>query len=586
MKQASTQLETDVLIIGGGPVGLASAIFLGKLGVKALLLERRSTTSTHPRGHIVNTRSMEILRGLGLESDVKSISLPPERYRGVVFRTRLAGDELGRIETRGDIEHDCLIDSYSPTMKTSCPQDVLEPVLRQHAEAQSGVDVRFGVQVNALREHASGVTATLVDLPEGVPYEVSARYVIAADGARSRTRDWLGIAMRGDASMGNQMGVYLKADLWPWVHDLPYLLLWIYNRDTTGVFISLDGRHRWTYNFAYDPATQSPEDFTPERCVELIRAAVGAPDLPVEICSVQPWQMQARTVERMRVGRVFLAGDAAHPLPPTGGQGMNTGFGDVQNLAWKLKLVLDGVAPDALLDTYEAERLPTARFNVEQSARNAQKMAEAGLAGILRNDPGVGERVEAPDSGPLRAQLREAIAAQREHFEYNGQTFGYRYVSDAIIDDGLACPAFDVAHYVPNASPGSRAPHLGIGDGCARLSILDLFGGAHFVMLTTPHGKPVWQYALEDAQRAAGFDVRVVSIGAGGDYAADDDTFATLYGIGGTGAVLVRPDGHVAWRSNSPVAQDILAQVLATVLATAQPGCADDVMGCCDAESA
>lgn len=566
MSEARPIGETDVLVIGGGPVGLTAAILLGKLGVETLLVERRPATSHHPRGHIVNTRSMEIFRALGIEDDIKSVSLPPSRYRGVIFRTRLSGDELGRIDTRGNPDRDRLIDSFSPVAKNSCPQDMLEPVLKRHAEAVKTNVVRFGVQVNGLRPEGDGVVATLVDLPEGVPYEVKARYVIAADGARSRTRDWLGVSMQGEAAMGSQMGIYLKADLWPWVQDLPYLLIWLYNRDTTGVLISLDGRYRWTYNFAYDPATQTPEDFTPERCKELIRAAVGVSDLQVEICSVQPWQMQARTAESMRVGRVFLAGDAAHPLPPTGGQGMNTGIADVQNLAWKLKLVLDGIAPEALLETYEEERLPAARFNVEQSARNAIKMAESGLSGMLRNDPDVGARIEADDSGPLRAKLRDAIADQRSHFEYHGQTFGFCYQSSIIVDDGNPRPRFDVHEYAPNASPGARAPHLASVGESADESIIDLFGGLHFVFLTTKSGEETWRPTFEEASQSSGLDVRFVSVGEEGSFAGDAEVFKLLYGIPDEGAVLVRPDGHVAWRSQSSVQGAKLASILAAAI--------------------
>lgn len=344
--------------------------------------------------------------------------------------------------------------------------------------------------------------------------------------------------------------------------------------------LPLDGRHRWTYNFAYDSQNESPQDFTRDRCVELIRAAVGDKNVPVEVCSVQPWQMQARTAEHMRSGRVFLAGDAAHPLPPTGGQGMNTGIGDVQNLAWKLKLVLDKRAPETLLDSYEIERLPVARFNVEQSARNARKMADSGLSGILRNDPTVGAKIEAPDSGPLRTKLRQAIAQQRSHFGYHGQTFGLVYNSSVIIDDGLPRPPFDVCDYVPDACPGARAPHLASTNAeDPRSSILDIFGGAHFVLLTTDATKLYWRNVVRDLATAMLLDLRVVAVGENADFAGACDRFMTLYGIGSEGAVLVRPDGHVAWRTQRPVDAGAFERVIRTVVGHSQPTLKDSAKG-------
>ncbi len=495
---------------------------------------------------------MELLRSWGLESEVGAVAVPAERYRGVIFLTRLAGTELGRIDLRGDLAHDAEVDRWSPCQKTSCPQDMLEPVLKAAAEKLASAQVVFGTEVCDLRQDGERVTATLRDRESGTSREVHARYAIAADGPRGPTREHLNVSMTGPGAMGNQIGIYFKADLWRWIENRPYLLWWIYNPDTTGVFIAQDGRFRWTYNFAYDPTIESAEDFSKERCIELIRAAVGAADLEVEVCSVQSWQMQARLIDRLREGSVFFAGDAAHPLPPTGGQGMNTGLGDIHNLAWKLKLVLDGKAPERFLDSYNEERRPIAKFNVEQSVRNAEKMAASGLAGMLRNDPEVAQAIEGAEGQTVRSRLAAAIPAQREHFEYNGQTLDIRYSGQCVIPDDTAAPAYDVYAYRPHASPGSRAPHMWVEGTQGRISLLDLFGDMHFTLLTTVKRQAYWRAMATDEAAAKRIDIRVFSVGRGGDLTPIDTDFESVYGLSSTGAVLVRPDGHVAWRLGAP----------------------------------
>jgi 2,4-dichlorophenol 6-monooxygenase len=271
---------TRVAIIGGGPVGLSAAVMLGAMGVRTLLLERNPGTSFHPRGHVVNARSMEIFRTLGVEADIAAASVPLARHQGVAFVTRLAGTEIGALRYRGDPASDAMEASHSPSVKRSCPQDMLEPILRRHAEALDSVELRFGAEVVGIDRDADVVTVRYRD-GDGRDGVARARYVIAADGARSPLRHMLGVHMGGLGRMGHQIGVHFEADLWPWIEHRPYLLWWIYNADAAGLLIALDGRHRWTFNFAYDPARASPEDFTEERCVTMIRAAVGVADLEV-----------------------------------------------------------------------------------------------------------------------------------------------------------------------------------------------------------------------------------------------------------------------------------------------------------------
>lgn len=531
----------DVLVVGGGPCGLAAAIALGRCGVRTLLVEKHPSTSFHPRGHVVSARTMEIFRTWGLEDAVRARGIPHDRNQGVVFVRSLAGEVIGEIRTYADRQRNRLFETYGPSAKTSCPQDVLEPVLRRAAEGQASVDVMFGTLLQTLQQDERGVSATL-KTSDGETRAIRARYAIAADGARGAIREQLGIALAGEAALGQQIGVYFEADLWPWVADRPNLLWWIYNPQTVGVMIALDGRNRWTYNFGYDAERDTPEDFTHARCADIVRAAVGVEDLPVQVKDVRVWRMQARIAQRLRVGRIFLAGDAAHPLPPTGGQGMNTAVGDVHNLCWKLALVVRGIAGDDILDSYEAERLPVIRFNVAQSVRNARRMEAAGLGGIMKTHADFCE--------DDISRMRDAIPGQREHFEYHGQTFGYAYRSALVFDEGRPVELADINTYDATAAPGGRAPHcwLKLPEGGPTISTVDLFKDLRFTLLAGRDGQP-WVDAFARAAAGAGIRSQAFLVGAHRDLLDHTGAFHDLYGISPRGAVLVRPDGHVAWRA-------------------------------------
>ena len=544
-----------VAIIGAGPVGLTCALLLSQQGISTVVFEQNASTSTHPRGHVVNARSMEIFRSIGLEDAIVAQSLPAIRNQGVAFLRRLAEPAVAVLRTGGEPERDEAYRAASPCLRASCPQDRLEPVLLHAAQNDPNIELRFSTEIRRVERdgeivHLGGIA------PDG-EFELAALFVVGADGARSLVRREAGIEMSGRGRIGRQIGIYFEADLWSLVEERPYLLWWIYNAQTCGVLIALDGRHRWSYNFAFNEEKEVAADFTPERCVGILREVIGIETINVEIRSILPWRMQAQLADRMSVGPLFLAGDAAHPLPPTGGQGMNTGIADVHNLAWKLALVLRQQAPHGLLDTYNTERRPIAQINIDQSVANAMKMAELGLSGMATADSSMARSLDGDGRLAAEAHMRKIVPDLREHFDYLGQTFGRVYQSGALLADGTAMPTFSVIDYTPDARPGHRAPHLWLQQDGRRVSTIDLIGYGRFTLFTTLESSG-WQTAFAQAIGERKLLGRAWTIGDGGNLIDLHGHFRDVFGLGNGGAVLVRPDGYVAFRATGADPPDIL----------------------------
>lgn len=286
------------------------------------------------------------------------------------------------------------------------------------------------------------------------------------------------------------------------------------------MLIALDGDHRWHLLLAYDSERESAADFTHERCAELIaEAVVGDPDCDVEVQGVLPWHMQVFTAERFREGRMFLAGDAAHAMPPTGGLGLNSGIGDAHNLAWKLAAAIRGGAPDAVLDTYETERKPVALANAAYSMHNAENMAATGLVGILSHDADALATIEEPEGEELRRKLAAAIPLQKEHFWIDGITFGYSYERGALVDDGTEPVVSTVMEYRPSGRPGARAPHCLLRDGDREVSPVDLSDNC-LLLLAGPEGDP-WREAAAALGGVGSFPFRAFVVGEAGAPATD-----------------------------------------------------------------
>lgn len=506
--QATTTIRTEVLIVGAGPAGLAAAIALGRLGVSALLVEKRPTTSTHPRGHVENGRTMELFRLWGVEDEVRRRGLPAPFKTGVSFLTRMAGVELGTLTFSEDCEWRMTDNGAGPAGLSSTPQDRLEPVLLQRAEQCESVTTRFGWTVDSLTQDGASVTASIRSA-DGEEDVIRADYVIAADGPRSSTREGLGIGVTGPGALGSQLGIYFHADLGDIVENRRSALYWIYNPEVQGVIVALDGASRWHLLFGYDPEVESPEDYPPQRCEAIVRELIGRDDIDVDIRSVLPWRMRGAIADRFRSDRIFLIGDAAHTMPVTGGTGMNTGIGDAHNLAWKLHAVLRGTADPTLLDTFETERIPVGTRNTLNSVNNARKMVESGLSGIMTADPAGFAAIEADSGAELRDRLTAAVPEQMEHFSFDGLSFGYSYDSAAIVPDGSAEEAQGIGHYRPTARSGARAPHVWLDSPEGRVSTIDLSDG-RFVVLTAD---PEWAAAAREEAKSLGVDLAAFVIG-------------------------------------------------------------------------
>jgi 2-polyprenyl-6-methoxyphenol hydroxylase-like FAD-dependent oxidoreductase len=505
--------ETPVLIAGGGPVGLSAAVCLGRLGVPCVVVERDPWVTDHPKARGVNIRTMELFRQWGIDGEVSRRALPTGSGR-FIYCTTLAGDELGRTVDQGWNE------KISPTGGIIASQDVVEEVLVEAARSYQGVQVIFSAEVLNLVQTGDRVIATVRHTGTGEIEEIGARFVIAADGAGSQIRRSLGVEMDGPGVLGWFASIYYRADLADLVTHRPaavYFMIDAAAQFIAGVF-SVNGVDRWiTLERLASGSEARPSLPPPEQCIAMVRRLVGRPHLEVEILDTMIWGLAAKLARQFQVGRVFLAGDAAHRLPPTGGFGMNSGIQDVHNLAWKLAFVLRGEASPTLLSTYHDERHPVAKANIEWSLANLGRFAR--LAEII--------------SSGDRDQLDRVLEEQLDHIQAVGQDLGFSYEQGAVIPDGSPALGCGGRHYAPSDRPGSRYPHAWIHSGGRKISTLDLFD-SRFVLLvganssriaTAAHALPLTVHQLAPEDNIPGA-------------AAHPD-----------GAVLVRPDGHVAWRT-------------------------------------
>lgn len=551
--------EVPVLIAGGGLVGLSTAMFLAVQGVPSLVVEPLVGGSLLPRAAHFHLRTLELFRLAGIAEEVTAESGRDFLPEGaIVAMDSLAGRKVADIIPSLNQG----VDEVSPCRRLFITQPRLEPILRRRAET-AGAQMLSGHQVVGVAQDAASVTVTVAPSDAGlasgagsVRREIRARYLVGADGAHSTVRSDLGIGFGGRGVFSNSITIYFTADLAPQIGGQPLSVIYV-NHPLFGGFFRLDRACQSGFlvvNTVHDhPDGDAAADTSPERLTQLVRAGAGVDDLAVRIDGVARWRATAEAAERFAEGRVFLAGDAAHLMPPNGGFGGNTGIHDAHNLAWKLAAVLRGAAGPALLDSYDAERRPVARFTVEQAYSRY----------VTRTAPQRGT----DDIDPVAPDFDIEL--------------GYLYHSSAVIDGpdrSNRGPDGGPVHADPRTSdgqPGSRAPHLWLERDGQTISTIDLARGPAFVLLATSEGGPWLDSLAAVAQTFPELAVdgwRVGGVGA--DLVDPAGAFVARYGLDPGGASLIRPDGFVAWRSPGPVADPLttLRAVFAKILSRPADG--------------
>jgi 2-polyprenyl-6-methoxyphenol hydroxylase-like FAD-dependent oxidoreductase len=515
-------IEFPVLIVGGSLVGMSTALLLGHHGIRAFVVEHHRGTAIHPRAAQISQRTMEIFRSVGVEKIVGQKSDEQFVQDGAILAVEtLAGRELERYISNLNEG----VTDVSPCKRCFISQSLLEPLLKARAN-ELGAELRFATDVVSLDQDSEGVTAVIRDRDSAKTSTVRALYAVAADGAHSGVREQLGIRMAGHGTFSKSITIYFRANVEPLMRGRNMTVIYVLNPLLRGFFRIEKPFHSGflVVNVVSDsgqPVTDVSTGLTEERSLALVHAALGTNDIPVTIENVMHWDSTADVAERFRSGRIFLAGDAAHVMPPNGGFGGNTGVQDAHNLAWKLPLVLKGRAGPELLSTYEPERRSASAFTVEQAySRYVARVA--------------------PD---LPADER-----QRIENDLNVE-LGYVYQSAAVIPEDLTDRRVHDSPRESKGRPGTRGPHIGLKQGGDEISTLDLFG-RNFVLLAGPDGN-AWRESARTAAMQMGIDLDIYQVGGESGLTDPTERFAGMYGIARTGAVLVRPDGFVGWRAKT-----------------------------------
>jgi 2-polyprenyl-6-methoxyphenol hydroxylase-like FAD-dependent oxidoreductase len=514
-------IETDVLIVGGSLVGLSTAMFLAWHGVPTLSVERHHGTAIHPRAGHFHLRTLEVLRSVGLERRVRAAS--EEQFDpdgGINAVESLAGREIATYIANLNEG----VAAISPSTRLFMTQQSLEPLIRDRA-VELGAALRYATELVSFEQDADGVTALIRNVVSGETEQVRAKYMVAADGNRSPVRERLGIGTRGHGHLANCITIYFHADCGHALRGRNLGVIYVFNQDLRGFFrlvrtgdsgfLAVMTRGDMSQPDALDVA----EGIDKERCVAFVRSATGMPDANVEVEDIAPWRAVAEAADRFAEGRVFLVGDAAHVMPPMGGFGGNTGVQDAHNLAWKLALVLKDLAGADLLATYNTERQPIGELAMQQAYTRY----------VLRVVPERGKEGMQPIVDDLSMEI------------------GYRYHSPAIISESGSGASLYAEPRQSKAMPGTRAPHVGLERAGKPISTLDLLT-RNFTVLAAPNGG-VWCETARDAAAELGLAMDVHRLDRTSQISDPDGGFAEAYGLSRSGAVIVRPDGFVAWRA-------------------------------------
>ena len=576
------QFDTDILVVGTGPMGATTALALATYGVRVHVVNRFNWTANTPRAHITNQRAVEVLRDLGVEREAKQLATPWEWMGDTLFTTSLAGPEIARLRTWGT--GDERIGDYlqgSPSTMLDIPQNRMEPLLVKSAAERGAVSL-FNTEYLNHAQDAEGVTVELEDRLTGRKYSMRARYLVGADGARSKIMDDAGLKVEGAIARAATAYVLFRADLTRYVAHRPSILYWIVTSNAAfgeigmGLLRAIEPWTQWIAGWGFNMASGDP-DFSTEEVTRKVRMLVGDPHLEIQIDSTSIWYVNQAHAPIYSKGRVFCGGDAVHRHPPSSGLGSNTCMQDAFNLAWKLAYVVKGYAGQQLLDSYTVERSPVGAQIV---ARANQSRADYAPLNRCFRDPNAADPVAAglellADPGPEGVERRTALsdALQLKNYEFNAQgvELNQRCVSNAVVPEpGAEEEVWErdpQLHLQATTRPGAKLPHAWLVDGHGRrVSTLDLVGKGRCTLITGVAGT-AWVTA---AQKLAlpFLDVLVI----GGPSAQDAYyNWHRRRQMDEAGALLVRPDGVIAWRHQTPAASPgeakrELARVVGAVL--------------------
>jgi 2,4-dichlorophenol 6-monooxygenase len=556
--------ETDVVVVGSGPAGASAALFLATLGIPNIMITKYRWTANTPRAHITNQRAMEIFRDLGIEDQVQADATPHELMGDTVFCTSIAGEEIGRIRTWGT--HPAREGDYrlaSPCLPVDIPQTYLEPILVRNA-AMRGTQARFSTEYLGHRQDADGVDVHVRDRLTGRDHTIRAKYLVGADGARSKVAGDVDLPMEGAMDIAGSMNITFKADISAWVGHRPSVLYWVIQPGSNvggigaGLVRMIRPWNEWLIVWGYD-ISRPPPVVDEAAAVQIVRNLLGLPDIEVEITGTSLWGNNEMYATHLQRGRVFCVGDAVHRHPPSNGLGSNTSIQDSYNLAWKLAAVLRGQAAPSLLETYSVERAPVARQIVTRANKSSREFVQFfEVLGLLdaEDEAEMAARIEerkanTPAGAAKRAALVQAMELKNYEFNAHGVELGQFYTSEAVVGDGSRRPEptrDPELYFQPSTVPGARLPHAWVGDGTYKVSTLDLAPMTRFTLVTGIAGEP-WVAAAQRVGEKLGIPLAAVVIGPGRDVTDLYDDWARLREVEEEGALLVRPDKHIAWRS-------------------------------------
>ncbi len=579
-------IKTDVLVIGTGPAGSATAALLSTYGIENLIVNRYRWLANTPRAHITNQRTMEVLRDLGreVENEAYLHSTQQDLMGENIFCESLAGEELGRMKSWGNhplsrAEH--LLSS--PSFMNDLPQTFMEPLLFKTA-CSRGSQSRMSTEYLRHEQDADGVTTTCLDRLTGKEITIRSKYLVGADGGNSKVAEQEALPFEGQMGVGGSMNILFRADLSRYVAHRPSVLYWVMQpgADVGGIGMGLVRMVRpwneWLIVWGYDinkPAPVVDEEFA----TGVARQLVGDPNLQIELLGASVWTVNNMYATHMQKGRVFIMGDAAHRHPPSNGLGSNTSIQDAFNLAWKLAAVIRGEAGPGLLETYSVERAPIAKQIVTRANQSIgefgpifEALGMTGGTDIEKIKASMDARTHAtPAAERQREALRQAIAFKKYEFDAHGVEMNQRYNSDAVVTDGQMEPSFDLdaeLHYQPTTWPGARVPHAWLYDQQGRKhSTLDITGKGRFTILTGIAGEQ-WAKAAERVSGTMGVTLVAHVIGPRRPFVDHEGSWARASEVTDGGCVLVRPDHHIAWRAEEMVADPVaeLTRVLSNIL--------------------